>query len=272
MSDGLSFRADLYRGTAPYYDRYRPAYPDVLFDDLCRRVPVSGTGQLLDLACGTGQIAFPLAAHFASIWAIDQEPEAIAYGRGKAQEAGVSNIRWISDSAESVVLDTEFELIAVGNAFHRLHREVVAARMLSWLRPGGAVALLWNAGPMRGEQPWQQAMSELCEDWKVRLEATERVPMGWEEVMDRHPHHRVLEEAGFAYEGRFEFMSNQSWTTESLVGFVYSRSDLNRTVLGDQVAEFEHELEDLLHSFNPEGNFHESSTFAYELARKQTIS
>jgi len=58
------FRADLYRGTAQFYDRFRPPYPDTLFADLRARLPVTGRGRLLALACGTGQVAVPLAPHF----------------------------------------------------------------------------------------------------------------------------------------------------------------------------------------------------------------
>jgi SAM-dependent methyltransferase len=52
------FRADLYRGTAPFYDAFRIPYPQDLLDDLRVRAQVTGAGRLLDLACGTGQIAF----------------------------------------------------------------------------------------------------------------------------------------------------------------------------------------------------------------------
>ena len=56
------FASHLYRGTAEYYDRFRRGYPPVLTDDLLSRVRPSGRGRLLDLACGTGHIAFALHA------------------------------------------------------------------------------------------------------------------------------------------------------------------------------------------------------------------
>jgi SAM-dependent methyltransferase len=62
----LRYRKDLFKGTAEYYDRFRPPYPSVLLDDLRARVPILGTGRLLDLACGTGQVAFSLAADVVS--------------------------------------------------------------------------------------------------------------------------------------------------------------------------------------------------------------
>jgi ubiquinone/menaquinone biosynthesis C-methylase UbiE len=45
-----------------------------------------GGGRLLDLACGTGEIAFPLARHFGEVCAVDQEPESVAYGKAKSEE------------------------------------------------------------------------------------------------------------------------------------------------------------------------------------------
>ena len=64
MDDEVRFAPDLYRGTAGYYDRYRLPYPAEMLDDLVGRAGISGQGRLLDLACGTGQLAFPLRRRF----------------------------------------------------------------------------------------------------------------------------------------------------------------------------------------------------------------
>ena len=61
MADA-EFRRDLYRGTAGYYDRFRVPYPAGLVGDLADRTGADGTGRLLDLACGTGQLSFALGA------------------------------------------------------------------------------------------------------------------------------------------------------------------------------------------------------------------
>jgi SAM-dependent methyltransferase len=268
MEPELSFRTDLYRGTAGYYDRYRRPYPGSLLDDLCRRAAVTGSGRLLDLACGTGQIAFALAGRFAEVVAFDQEPGSVAFGQAKAEAAGVTNIAWATGAAETAQLEGPFDLVAVGNAFHRLDRPAVVARMFSWLAPGGAAVLLWGGIPGRGDLPWQRAMSGLFEEWITRLGVSDRVPPGWEQAMDRHPHGQVLAEVGFDSAGRFDFVAEQTWTVESLTGFVYSTSFLNREALGDRAAEFEGALADLLLSHEPSGMFHESANYAYELALK----
>ena len=82
--DEVRFTADLYRGTAGFYDRYRLPYPDAMITDLVRRAQVSGHGRLLDLACGTGQLAFPLRRWFREVQAVDSEPDMAEAVRAKA--------------------------------------------------------------------------------------------------------------------------------------------------------------------------------------------
>jgi SAM-dependent methyltransferase len=264
----LRYRKDLFRGTAEYYDRFRPPYPSVLLDDLRARVPILGTGRLLDLACGTGQVAFPLAADVGEVWAVDQEAELIAFGMRKARGLGVTNIRWIVAAAEDVVLEGAFDLVAIGNAFHRLDRDAVVKRWLPHLPEGGCVALLWGGTPWRGDRRWQRVLDETLERWRDALGVRDRVPEGWEAVMDRDPHARVLRRAGLDYEGLFDFSFRHRWTVDSLIGFVYSTSFLSRSVLAHHVDAFESELRAQLLACCGDGLFEQDLTFAYELARR----
>jgi ubiquinone/menaquinone biosynthesis C-methylase UbiE len=92
MDDKLHFAVDLYQGTAEYYERYRLPYPEAMTKDLIARTGVSGHGRLLDLACGTGQLAFPLRRSFAEVWAVDREPDFTQMVQAKADKLGAGNI------------------------------------------------------------------------------------------------------------------------------------------------------------------------------------
>src|SRR5580693_10591272 len=99
------FRADLFRGTALSYDAYRPTYPRDLIDDLAAWSGADGTGRLLDLACGTGQVAFALRDRFAEIWAADQEPDMIDMASSKAAASGdAARFRFVTGAAEDLDL------------------------------------------------------------------------------------------------------------------------------------------------------------------------
>ena len=167
MDDKLHFAVDLYHGTAEYYDRYRLPYPEAMIEDLIARTGVSGQGRLLDLACGTGQLAFPLRRSFAEVWAVDWEPDFAQMVQAKADKLGAGNIRPVTADAET--LDAEpghFELAVIGSAFHRLDRDLVAARLLHWLRPGGCVALCWADVPQLGDRELQRALAALLNRWQ----------------------------------------------------------------------------------------------------------
>ena len=265
MSGGLRYRTDLYRGTAEDYERFRPAYPPALLDELRARVPISGSGRLLDLACGTGQLAFALASDFARIVAVDQETELVELARRKAQRLGLDHVEWVAAAAERVELEGVFELVAIGNAFHRLDRERVARRLVPRLQPGGCVALLWSDSPWAGSRPWQRELARTLERWRDALGARDRVPDGWRRAVERDPHADVLERAGLACEGRFACSVPTEWSLEALIGFVYSTSFLNRSVLDVRAPEFEHDLRERLGT--GEDALRQDVSFACELFR-----
>lgn len=63
------------------------------------------------------------------------------FARRKAEGTGISAMRFVTSAAEDPSLPEDaFDLAAIGNAFHRVRREVVAGRALRRLRPGGFVA------------------------------------------------------------------------------------------------------------------------------------
>ena len=261
------FRPDLYRGTARFYDTFRVPYPAPLLDDLCDRTNATGQGRLLDLACGTGQLAFALAPRFAEVCAVDQEPEAIDLARVNALARGVGNVRWLVGRAEDVAGDREFNLVVVGNAFHRLQRRRVAESARRSLTPGGYFALVWSTSPWDGDQGWQRVLAGIMRDWVEIAHATDRVPADLDQHLAEQPHAAVLTDAGFAIVGDHDFPTPHEWTVERLAGFLYSTSVLSHVALGSHAPAFEQDLRDRLLQVAPDNVFHDSIGFHYTLAR-----
>jgi SAM-dependent methyltransferase len=268
-TDEVRFAADLYRGTARYYDRYRPPYPGEMIADLARRAQVRGHGRLLDLACGPGQLTFPLRPWFAEVWAVDSEPDMVNLVRVKAAAAGAGNVRPVLSRAETLDCGPgHFELAVIGNAFHRLDRDLVAGRILGWLEPGGHLALCWSSGPTVGDQEWQRALAATLDRWMTALGATHRIPAGWDVARQRRPDKRVLSDAGFEPTWQREFTVECRWTLPELAGYIRSTSFLPQRVLGGQGAAFDADLAATLGPHSINGTFPQTLSHVYELARK----
>jgi len=266
----VNFGPDLYRGTAAFYDRFRRPYPAELIDDLAVRTSADGTGRLLDLACGTGQVSFAMRGWFAEIWAVDQEPDMIGLVRRKAAAlADPPRFEFRVAAAEDLAAPEDaFDLVALGNAFHRLPRDVVAAKAMRWLRPGGYLALLWGGGPNEGDAPWQQTLREETRRWQRRPGAGRRVPAAYEADRAARPDAGILHAAGFETAGRQEYPVSQVWTAADIAGFLASTSVLSPAALGADAAAFDVSLREALLAAEPGGQFRQETTFACDLARR----
>jgi len=268
MASEIRFGPGLYRGAAGYYDRFRLPYPDAMIADLARRAAPSGHGGLLDLACGTGQLAFPLRGWFADVWAVDAEPDMTEVVRAKAA-AAATRIRTVTVSAEELrARPGSFELIVIGNAFHRLRRALVAQRARAWLEPGGCLALCWSTSPWAGPRDWQRALDRMLRSWQDALGAAGRVPPGWDQPRRQDPDRDVLSRAGFESAGRYEFPVEHHWTIPELAGHVRSTSFLPPPVLAGRAAEFDADLTAGLSRYTAGGRLTGTVSFGYELARR----
>jgi len=269
------FRADLYRGTAAWYDAYRPPYPPELINELADRAGADGTGRLLDLACGTGQVAFALSDRFAEVWAADQEPDrisAVARQAGTAPDrtAQAGRLRLVTGAAEELAAPAAaFDLVTIGNAFHRLRRERVAAQALRWLAPGRYLALVWGDSPWAGDAPWQLALAATMDRWRDRAaDGPGRVPAGYEQDRRARPDAMILRDCGFEAGPTWSVPVSHDWTIEALTGFVFSTSVLSRAALGARAAEFAADLRRELLGGAPDGRFRQAISFGCELARR----
>lgn len=250
------FPSDLYVGTAEYYERFRPRYPDVMLAELVESV--GSGGLLVDIACGTGQIAVPLARSFGRVLAVDLDPEMIGVGRRVAERAGIDNIDWRVGRAEDLAIAAgTVDMVTIGNAFHRLDRRQVAGRARSWLRPGGVLVVMGTGDPPnepRPEVPWQQVLASVVTKWTgPPSEAIIRAQSG-------PLHGEVLQSAGFKVERR-EWTVPRQWTLDELVGLTFSISITSKRQLGERADAFEADLRSALFDLDATGTYEEELRF-----------
>jgi SAM-dependent methyltransferase len=264
-----SFPADAFAGTAGYYVRYRVPYPGRLLGDLIRRSGVSGGGRLFDLACGPGRLALSLAPSFRETWAVDLEPEMIEAGRLEAARRGVEDIKWIDGRAEDLgAPGASFDLVTIGEAFHRLDQRLVAAQVLGWLKPGCCVAILGCYTILSEREPWQRIVGDCVRRWATPGSGNGGV--SGPRVPGSGPEHgeRVLRDAGFVEVASHAFVEPHEWTIETILGYLYSTSACSRRRLGANADAFESDLRSGLLACDPGGLYREPTQWGYTIGRK----
>ncbi len=258
-----SYPKDLFQGTAYYYARYRVPYPQQLVEDLRVRAKLTGEGRLLDLACGSGEVAIPMHYFFREVWAVDQEPEMVAFGREKAEKCDAKNIVWKVNRAEDIDAPANsFELITIGSAFHWMDREHVADICKQLLVKGQPMSVMGSNSPWTGTAEWQAVAREVIQKW---IGENRRAGSGTFS-RPRKPHEVVLAEADFEVE-QFKFPSLYTWTLDTFMGYLYSTSFASLEVLGNKAEEFEADMRKTLSEYEPSGQFEEEMEFYYILAR-----
>lgn len=262
----FNVRPDAFAGTARSYLKFRPPYPAVMLDDLRKRANVSGSGRLLDLGCGPGRVALPLARHVRAVVAVDLEPEMIEVGKEEAARLGMTNVEWRVGRAEEVNAPAgEFDLITMGESFHRFNQPVILGKVLGWLRPGGCLAGMGCRNVWNGSEPWHDVLRAVRDRWKPGPAASGHPSVPKHELR----YGQIMSEAGFEDLGDHEFRIPHIWTVESLIGNAYSSSVMSKQALGARAARFEEDLRQSLLAFDPSNRYPEILEFSYTLARKR---
>jgi SAM-dependent methyltransferase len=258
------FSSGLYDGTAADYDRFRLPYADGLIDFVRAELALDGTGQLVDLGAGTGQVARALRPFVKCAVAVDPEPDMVEYGRARTQREH-DGIEWRLARAE----DAEFpsgsvDVIASGNAFHRFDRPVVVTKAARWLSSHGVIVLLWSDGALGREELWQLELSHVVDDWLERSGAGSRIPAGWER--NEYTDEIVLQEAGFGRQVLHSVTVRHAWTVEMIVGFLHATSFASRAALKEHVDAFDADIREVLLGVNPSGVFSQDVRFGARIA------
>jgi ubiquinone/menaquinone biosynthesis C-methylase UbiE len=125
---------------AGLYERVRPEYPDEAIAWIVDELELRPGRTVLDLAAGTGKLTRQLVPSGAEVIAVEPGEAMLAELRH-----AVPGVTALQGGAEQIPLaDDTVDALTVGQAFHWFRFDEATAEMHRVLRPGGAVALLWN--------------------------------------------------------------------------------------------------------------------------------
>ncbi|MGH8967137.1 MAG: class I SAM-dependent methyltransferase, partial [Actinomycetes bacterium] len=229
-----------------------------LFDHLTARFGLDHTQTVLDLGCGTGQLAIPLAAHVARVLAVDPEPAMLHEGARLAADHDAANIDWVrGDSYHLDQLDLPaLDLAVIGAAFHWMDRDDTLGLLDQHVTPGGAVVIASGGAPAtKTPPPWEDTITAIRGKY---LGAARRAGSG----TYTHPaegHAEVLRRSPFAHVETREWTWTLHRDLDQVIGlqFSYSYSAPAQFTDEHQRQAFEDELRAALTDQFPAGDFTE---------------
>jgi ubiquinone/menaquinone biosynthesis C-methylase UbiE len=142
---------------AAEYERGRPDYARAAIDYLTRELGLGPGRTVLDLAAGTGKLTRPLLASGSEVIAVEPVAEMRAALPVEATDGTAESIPLGAAAADAVT---------VGQAFHWFDGDAALAEIHRVLRPGGALALVWNR--RLDEDPVNAALEELVAPYRRR--------------------------------------------------------------------------------------------------------
>ena len=239
---------------AAEYDAYRPSYPPEVIDHLqtllagpCEQGHGATCAQrdrgrpiVVDVGAGTGIFARQMAARRWRVVAVEPSAAMLRVGivHRLAADAPPESARLhaVAATAECLPMASEsVDLVTAAQAFHWFNPPIALAEFARVLRPGGAMALLWNNRD-RSRHPIVDRFEELIrrynpahdreyrdQDWPAKIAQSGRF----------HPttHHRIEWE----------------WciTPDQFVGFSRTISYVRNVIRRDRLTRFEDDLRNL---------------------------
>lgn len=122
-------------------------------EEFVRRRDIQPGMQVLDVACGTGNLAIPAARAGGVVTGIDIAPNLLEQARARAAAEGLQADFREGDAEQLPLPDGEFDLVmSMFGAMFGPRPELVAAELARVCRPGGTVAMAnWTAEGFIGE-------------------------------------------------------------------------------------------------------------------------
>ena len=155
---------------AELYHRYRPEYPDDLFEWILATCQTSTNDLIVDVGCGTGKASAPLVARGYEILGLEPDPAMAAIALRELQETGLFAVE------QSTLNDWEGRakkvgLVIAGQSWHWTNPATRFQRVASMLRSEGWLCVFWNR-PEQGERPFDAATdliyAELAPEFKSK--------------------------------------------------------------------------------------------------------
>ncbi|THC52495.1 class I SAM-dependent methyltransferase [Streptomyces sp. A1499] len=252
--------------TAPFYAAYRPGIPKKAVELLARRVADKEHRVLLDLGSGTGQVPLALAGEVTEIDVVEQDAGMLDQA-DKALAGLPVAVRLHNTSAEEFTPPDSYraDLVTVCRAFHWMEQDVVLSRLEGMTTPEATVAVMGDGSLWTARTEWTDALRALIQEY---LGEERRAGVGRKYAAHDRPYSEILAESAFSRVEEHTIAVERKWSTETVIGYLYSTSFAARPLFGERVEDFERRARALLDEHATADGLVEHASFQVVLGRR----
>lgn len=259
---------NMFAGTVGFYRQYRPGIPERVAAVLDAAVEERRPRRLLDVGTGTGLVVESLLGRFDNIIAIDNDAEMLAAAEAALRPAlphGAS-LTLIQTTAEDFRPPAGWlaDLVTICRAFHWLEQAAVLALLDAQVGPTGAVAIFGDNSFWVATSDWKRAVRAVIQDF---LGEQRRAGSGTFNHHDR-PYSEIMRESPFSVVEEVTIPIQRTWTTDSILGYLYSTSFASPQLFGDRIDEFDKTARATLANFSDSDRFIEENEFLIRIGRR----
>jgi SAM-dependent methyltransferase len=140
MADDRERLRQTFTTDAERYDRARPRYPEIIFDELRELAHLPEHARVLEIGPGTGQATLPMAERGYEIVAVELGTE-LAH-RARVNLASFDDVSVVTANFETWPIPSDrFDLVMSATALHWIDPALRYTKAVAALRPGGALAV-----------------------------------------------------------------------------------------------------------------------------------
>jgi SAM-dependent methyltransferase len=129
---------ETFGSVAELYDRARPEYPAVIFEDLAELAGLTPGSRVLEIGPGTGKATAELVRRGYAVTGVELSPELAAVARRNVPEAGIE----VADFETWEPEEADFDAVTAFAALHWIAPSLRYTKPARLLRPGGALAAI----------------------------------------------------------------------------------------------------------------------------------
>jgi len=260
--------SELFKGTYEYYAKYRPGIPKKVINVIIRHFGIRPSDRILDIGCGTGQVALAMENKCGEMLCLDSDLEMLKQAK-KATKNSQMKLTWINCDAKDLGgnkrISGTFKVATICRAFHWMNQKQVLKDLNDLIDDDGGIAILGDGSFWNGKEKWQRAVKKIIQKYLGKERRAGKTTFKESD----EPWENIITRSSFKFVKKHELTTVRSWNIESIIGYLFSTSFATPAHFGDQVNDFKRDIKEALLSINPKGIFRENAVFSIILASRK---